>query len=83
MKRQMYSIFDKQSGMWCIPYCQATDALGQREFSRIINEPNNVLHDNPEDFDLYYVGFFDDEHGIYESEEKRFVCTGVQVKKIA
>lgn len=68
---------------------RASDAFGQpifvvavgqaiRSFSDEVNrrEGNNALAAHPEDFDLYQLGVFDDNTGLFETETPRQVAIG-------
>lgn len=81
MIRNMYAVLDLKAKNYCIPYTSANHALAQREFARVVNTPETVLNANPEDFELLYIGFYDDDHGIYQNaDEHLFIASGKQVK---
>lgn len=54
-----------------------------RGFIDAVNNPQNQqLHAHPEDFDLYVIGYFDDQTGILERvEQPERIMRGIDAKK--
>jgi hypothetical protein len=54
-----------------------------RSFSDEVNrkDPENQLHNHPDDFDLYELGEFDDNTGLFAlHEQPKLLSLGKQVK---
>ena len=53
-----------------------------RSFQDAINNPQNKqLNDHPDDFDLYVIGYFDDQTGLLERlDTPRKLADGKQVR---
>lgn len=69
MKNRLYSVFDSKTATFGIPNFIPSDNAAIRTFSDAVNDgsnPNNQWHKHPEDFSLFFVGFFDDETGLLE-----------------
>lgn len=62
--KTMYSIFDAKSRIWSNPFVAPNDLIATREFGRVVNEPGNAIHDNPEDFELHAIAAWDEEAGL-------------------
>lgn len=62
MKIPCFSIRDVKSGFSC-PFTASNEAVAKRQFSGCVNSVGNVIHDYPEDFQLWDVGEFDTESG--------------------
>ena len=64
-----YSIFDAAVKTFGQPMFFHTDAGATRVFMMEIrrNESGNLLNASRQDFDLYYVGVFDTETGVFTS----------------
>lgn len=60
---KMYSVRDELRGYHApIPF--ENEELAKRWFDDRMNQ-DNIMHDHPEDFNLYYMGTFDNESGTY------------------
>lgn len=67
MKQRLYSIRDRKVG-FMQPVVRQNDSVAIRDFVMTIQltGSDNVLKLCPSDFDLYFVGYFDDESGELE-----------------
>lgn len=73
MKKRMYSVRDHKAGFWP-PMEDINDAVAQRNFSYLLHN-NQQVGFAPMDYDLYFVGNFDDVSGIFEPEKvPQFIC---------
>lgn len=70
MKQVVVSIRDRAAECFSRPVFTQSVGTAIRSFTDEVNrnEPNNELRRHPEDFDLYSVGVFDDETGMFECE---------------
>lgn len=72
------AIRDRAANVYGLP--TFVPSLGQavRSFSDEINRvgENNILNRHPEDFDLYELGVYDDNSGLFESLPPRQVAVG-------
>lgn len=62
---QMYVIKDAKSGQYDTPFFQPTHAHAMRAFKTEVNRAadNNTIYLYPEDFELYYLGEFNQLDG--------------------
>lgn len=68
MKLRMYSIFDRKAEVFNAPMCFVNDGICQRALTQII--PNDAdMSKFPEDFDVYYIGDFDNASGAMAVSE--------------
>ena len=65
MKAIMCSILDITTSTFRAPFYAMNEADAKRAFKMIMDE-NKLMRDNPSDFELYHVGMWDDEAGIYD-----------------
>ena len=67
MKQRLYSIRDKKVG-YMQPVFRQNDAAAIRDFVATVSlsDAESMLNLCPSDFDLYFVGYFDDESGELE-----------------
>ena len=63
MLSKVYSVRDKKTEMFNPPFYQATHGEAERSFHRLVNDPKTNINQFPEDYDLYYLGEFDDNKG--------------------
>lgn len=68
----VYSILDRKAGAYGELLFFTNDAIAHRAIAEVMTQPSNYTK-YPEDFDMYHVGFFDNETGIIRPCEVRFV----------
>ena len=80
MKQRLYSIRDRKVG-FMQPVVRQNDAVAIREFVMTIQMAgsDNVIKFCPFDFDLYFVGYFDDESGELEHCLPLFLSSAEEV----
>lgn len=69
MTFKMYSIRDTKTETYQPPWCKSTHGEAEREFRTVCNDKNSRLNMYPEDFDLYYLGEYDDVSGKMKCED--------------
>ena len=75
----MYSIFDKKTGIYSTPFFQQNDATATRMFADEINGSGTLLSLHPDDFVLFNVGSWDD-FGAVVGHEPVSVVDGLALK---
>lgn len=63
MKLQMYSIRDSKVGTYHPPIFQKTHGEAERNFTTIAKDDKTQVGQYPEDFDLFYIGDYEDNSG--------------------
>lgn len=69
MKIRLYSIKDRLLGAFLAPFCARADVEAVRQLRATMQDPQMAksgLVTSPQDYDLYYVGTFDDETGAID-----------------
>lgn len=71
MKLKMYAVRDGAAQVFMRPFPSQSDGVAIRDFTTAVNEPNreSQLYMHPEDFDLYVVGEWDNETGMFAPAE--------------
>lgn len=67
MKQPICAIFDKKTAIYSLPFVVRHNGDAIRDFETVKNDkqnPNNRYAKNPEDFDLFQIGEYDDEFGV-------------------
>ena len=62
-----FSIRDNAVKSYERPFFQNSSEEAIRSFRNQIKNPQTIWHANPEDFDLFHLGFYDTETGIFTS----------------
>lgn len=76
--KKLYSIYDKAAGAFCAPFQMLTDAQALRAFESNLANPQTNIHQFPEDYDLYFVGQFDDNSGELQYEDPSKIASGLE-----
>ena len=69
MKYVLMSVRDRAADSFGTPFCIPSVGAGIRSFNDAINntaDPANTMAVHPEDFDLYHLGFYTDQHASFE-----------------
>jgi len=67
MIQKMYSIRDSKGEIFHPPFFQKTHGEAERTFHKLTNDDKSSMFLYPEDYDLYYIGEYDDNTGKLES----------------
>lgn len=82
MQYRAYSIRDTKGEVFNLPFYKKTHGEAERDFKTLIQTKNeqSLPSKYPEDFDLYYVGDYDDIKGQFKSlDTPQHVVKGIQV----
>lgn len=63
MIQKLYSVRDSKAGIFHPPFPQKTHGEAERTFASTVRNKDTSLHAYPDDYDLYYLGEFDDNSG--------------------
>lgn len=63
MQMKMYSVRDAKAQIYHPPYYKHTHGEAERDFRTLTNDEKSTLSQYPEDFDLYFLGEYDDQTG--------------------
>lgn len=66
MVLKMFTIRDQKSELFHKPFFKTTHGEAERDFTQACNDPQSTIHKFPEDFDLYYLGTYDDNAGSFK-----------------
>lgn len=68
--RGLYSIFDRGVGKYMMPFPAETDHDAIRQCKAVVNsDRKSPMTDYPEDYDLYFVGWFNEEECKLQSAQ--------------
>lgn len=69
MVHKVFSIRDAKAEFFNSPFLQKTEGEAERTFTSLVNDNQSTLSKHPEDYDLYFVGEYDDNTGKYDLQE--------------
>nr|QJB20725.1 MAG: nonstructural protein [Microvirus sp.] len=70
MKIGVYSVLDRKAGAYGALLFFANDGIAGRTMREVMGQANDMSR-YPEDFDMYHVGWFDNETGILAPADVR------------
>lgn len=83
MKHYVFCVKDRLADVFGQPFQQANRASAIRAFSDSVNAvgDTNMLNKHPDDFDLYELGTFDDNSGMYATGVPEVIALGKEIFK--
>ena len=63
MNHKVYSVRDSKGEVFLQPFLQKTHGEAERNFKTAAMDDKSSINKYPEDFDLYFLGEFDDVEG--------------------
>lgn len=79
---KVYSIRDAKAEVFNTPFFQKTHGEAERSFRQLCNDEKSTVATFPEDYDLYYLGEYDDNTGKMSSlDTPQHVIKAVQCVK--
>lgn len=82
MMLKAYSIRDAKAEIYNDPFYRKTHGEAERDFSQLVNDPKSKIHEFPEDYDLYFVGEWNDNTGSFiPLDTPQHVQKAMHVKK--
>lgn len=82
MLHEVYSVRDSKTEVFGSPFLQKSQGEAERSFQALTNDPQTFVGKYPEDFDLYYLGRYDDNSGQFKLlDTPKHLMKAIQVKK--
>lgn len=63
--KKMFSIRDSKGEFYQTPFYMHTHGEAERAFTQLAKDPKSTVSQFPEDFDLYYLGEYDEKTGKF------------------
>lgn len=83
MLLKMYTIRDTKGDMYHNPFFNKTHGEAERNFRELVNDEKSMISKYPDDYDLYYLGEFDDNTGKFKPKDApEHLHKAVNMKKI-
>lgn len=77
-----YSIRDLKSGLFSQPFFFLNEFVAVRSFAVTASDPSSMVHRFPADFQLFWVGEFDDGVGLLTSRTPELVGDAATVLRL-
>lgn len=83
MKLYVMSIRDRATDSFGVPFFVPAIGQGVRSFTDEVNREaqDNQFNKHAEDFDLYVLGYYDQDTGLFSTDVPRQVAIGKDVKR--
>ena len=79
---KMFSIRDAKGEKYFPPFFKHSHGEAERDFVQTVKDPQTMLSKFPEDFDLYFLGEYDDTKGAMSAlDTPQHVMKAVDVSK--
>lgn len=81
MELKIYSIRDSKAEIYNAPFFQKTHGEAERSFKTLANDQKSTVCQHPEDFDLWYLGVYNDRTGTIQSlETPQHIAKAISMK---
>lgn len=80
MLHRVVSVFDTKSKIFSKPMLFVTDGVALRSFSDEVNRKDSDLGAHVDDFQLFLLGTFDDQTGMYTQDKVEILALASSVK---
>lgn len=67
MELKIYSVRDSKGEVFHTPFFKKTHGEAERDFTAVARDGKSTISQFPEDYDLYFVGTYDDTKGTFKS----------------
>lgn len=67
MELKAYSVRDAKAEAYNLPFFKHMHGEAEREFTKLARDPQSQVNQFPEDYDLYYVGNYDLQTGVFKA----------------
>lgn len=67
-KMKLYSLFDKRTEKFMAPQVKINNGHALRDLETIVKDKNSLVHLFPNDFEMWYLGFMEEDTGILHNE---------------
>jgi len=81
MQLKVFTVRDQKAEIFNTPWFAKTHGEAERNFQQLAKDPKSTVNQFPDDFDLYYLGTYDDQTGLVNPvDTPQHMIKAVQVK---
>lgn len=66
MELKAFSVRDQKGEVFNTPFFKKTHGEAERDFTTLCKDQNSMVSKFPDDFDLYFLGSYDDQTGVFK-----------------
>ena len=81
MKMKAYAVFDIKAQVFTQPFFQLNDAVAQRIIQNAANSEGHNYNLNPEDFELWCIGEYNDQDGLLTPSKSKILDVATLIKQ--
>lgn len=82
MELKIFSIRDQKAEVFNTPFFQKSHGEAERNFTTLVNDEKSTPSQFPDDFDLYFLGTYNDQSGLVKSlDTPQHVVKAVSLKR--
>lgn len=75
-----FSVRDAKGEVFHTPFFKKTHGEAERDFTMLVRDEKSQLRQFPEDYDLYFLGEYDDQSGVFKTlDTPQHIIKAVQV----
>lgn len=78
MLKVICCVRDQKATTYALPFTSHNHQVALRDFGHACRDQNSQLYKNPEDFDLFAIGTFDDQTGEILGHTPQLLASAVQ-----
>lgn len=78
---RLYAIYDLISGIYMPPFTARTDGVVMRDIAAAVSDKKTTLGQHPQDYQVYYVGDFNDMTGLVVPGGRDLICDCITLVK--
>lgn len=82
MNKVICSVRDITADVYANPFTSQNAQTAMRDFAHACRDENSQLFKNPEDFQLFQLGTFDDDLGVIVGHEPKLIANATQFQKV-
>lgn len=78
MTFSILATYDSKAECFHTPFFLPNDAMGERVFRQMCQDPDHQFSLNPEDYTLFNIGTYNDQDGSIQSTPATAIINGIQ-----
>ena len=82
MRLEKFVIFDVQADVGVLPLYRENEMVAIRDFEMAVTKDGSKFADNPDDYVLYHIGWYDDVAMSGEYNDPKRIITGMEAVRI-
>lgn len=81
-KMFIFSVRDSALDAFLQPFFAPSEGIAMRSFKDEVQREESAMFKHPQDYELWHIGFFDEDSGVIEPCAKRALARGADMKEM-